>query len=62
MSNTNTMNNTNTMSNTTTKTETKKDAKFFYDIITLTALKIEMLVFAGVLVTCVYKAITSFLL
>jgi len=51
-----------TISNATTKTETNKGTKYYFDLISLTALKVETVVLLGVLLTCVYKVITSFLL
>lgn len=49
------------MSNENTVEKTKKDGKYYFDKITLTALKIETVVLAGVLLYSAYMAVTTFL-
>lgn len=50
------------MSNTNVKTEKKKSAKDIFDLISLSALKVEVVVMVAVMLTCAFKATTSFIL
>lgn len=48
------------MSNETTAVESKKGGKYYFDKITLTALKAETVVLVAVLLYCAFKAVTTF--
>lgn len=50
------------MSNQTKNVENKKDFKHFFDKVSLTALKCEIVVMVCIIATCAFKVTTTFIL
>lgn len=48
------------MSNENTAVESKKDGKYYFDLISLSALKIEMVIMGAVILYSVFKGISTF--
>ncbi len=48
------------MSNESTAVESKKGSKYYFDKITLTALKAETVIMAAVMLYCAYLAVATF--
>lgn len=50
------------MSNSNVNTESKRNGKRIFDLISLSALKVEVVVMVGVIITCAVRLTTTFIL